>query len=77
MVHHRCAIGVGSVLAGFALRLDSRDLDLDPDRAALELVDHWPNVKAANDEPYTIDPTAVAAARERLAQAIVTMQAAR
>jgi len=42
--------------------------------AALELVEKWPNVRAANDEPYTLDVTAVAAARERLAAAIEEMQ---
>ncbi|MGD8238451.1 MAG: DUF6067 family protein [Armatimonadota bacterium] len=42
--------------------------------AALELVDRWPNVRAANDEPYTLDVTAVARAREDLAGAIEGMQ---
>ena len=42
--------------------------------AALELVEKWPNVRAANDEPYTLDVTAVAAAREQLAEAIEDMQ---
>jgi len=43
---------------------------------ALALVEHWPSVTGANDEPYTLDVTAVAAAREALAEAIVNMQAA-
>ncbi len=43
--------------------------------AALELVERWPNVRAANDEPYTLDVTQVDAAREALAAAIETMQA--
>ena len=42
----------------------------------LSLVQRWPNVRAANDEPYTLDVEAVAAARLRLAQAIEAMQAA-
>ncbi len=42
---------------------------------ALALVDKWPNVKAANDEPYTFDVTKVAAAREALAAAIEAMRA--
>jgi len=42
--------------------------------AALELVERWPNVRAANDEPYTLDVTAVARAREELAGAIEGMQ---
>ena len=41
--------------------------------AALQLVQRWPNVRAANDEPYTLDVAAVAAARERLADAIEDM----
>ncbi|MCD6359999.1 MAG: DUF4091 domain-containing protein [Armatimonadetes bacterium] len=44
--------------------------------AALELVERWPNVRAANDEPYTLDVTEVAAARERLADAVEAMTAA-
>ena len=43
---------------------------------ALALVERWPSVRGANDEPYTLDVTAVAAAREALAEAIVNMQAA-
>lgn len=43
---------------------------------ALDLVERWPNVRAANDEPYTLDLAVVAAARERLAEAIVTMKEA-
>ncbi len=43
---------------------------------ALALVDRWPNVKAANDEPYTLDVTAVESARERLASVIEAMTAA-
>jgi hypothetical protein len=43
---------------------------------ALSLVDSWPNVKAANDEPYTLDLTAVESARERLANIIEAMTAA-
>jgi len=42
--------------------------------AALALVERWPNVRAANDEPYTLDVMAVAAARETLAAAIEAMQ---
>jgi len=41
---------------------------------ALSLVERWPNVRAANDEPYTLDVTAVARAREDLAAAIEAMQ---
>lgn len=41
---------------------------------ALELVERWPNVRAANDEPYTLDVTAVARARQELAGAIEGMQ---
>ncbi len=44
--------------------------------AALALVEEWPNVKAANDEPDTLDVTAVDAAREGLAAAIEAMQGA-
>lgn len=44
--------------------------------AALALVERWPTVRGANDEPYTLDVTAVAAARDALAEAIVNMQAA-
>lgn len=43
---------------------------------ALALVERWPTVRGANDEPYTLDVTAVAAARDALAEAIVNMQAA-
>jgi hypothetical protein len=43
--------------------------------AALALVEKWPNVQAANDEPYTLDVTQVAEARERLAEAIEGMGA--
>ena len=43
--------------------------------AALALVQEWPNVRAANDEPYTLDAGAVARAREDLAEAIESMQA--
>jgi len=43
---------------------------------ALDLVEKWPNVKGANDEPYTLDVTAVGAARECLADAIEGMQQA-
>ncbi|MFQ5810585.1 MAG: hypothetical protein ACE5JM_13295, partial [Armatimonadota bacterium] len=42
--------------------------------AALSLVERWPNVRAANDEPYTLDVTAVARAREGLARAIEGMR---
>jgi len=43
--------------------------------AAMKLVERWPCVRAANDEPYTLDVRAVAVARERLAQAVEAMQA--
>jgi len=43
---------------------------------AMALVERWPNVRAANDEPYTLDPAAVDAARARLADAIEMMQKA-
>ena len=42
--------------------------------AAMALVDKWPNVRAANDEPYSLDVEAVEGAREKLAEAIETMQ---
>jgi hypothetical protein len=41
---------------------------------AMSLVERWPNVRAANDEPYTLDPAKVAAAREALAEAIEGMR---
>ena len=44
--------------------------------AALALVEKWPSVRAANDEPYTLDVTAVAKARENLATAIEVMRQA-
>ncbi|MFW5867244.1 MAG: hypothetical protein ACOCX2_05475 [Armatimonadota bacterium] len=44
--------------------------------AALALVERWPAVRGANDEPYTLDVTALDAARDALAEAIVNMQAA-
>lgn len=40
------------------------------------LVDHWPNVKAENDEPYCINPIDVKNARVQLASAIESMQQA-
>lgn len=43
---------------------------------ALALVERWPVVRTANDEPYTLDVAAVAAARAALAEAIIKMQAA-
>lgn len=43
---------------------------------AMGLVERWPNVQSANDEPYTIDPTQVAAARQALAAAIESMRGA-
>ena len=43
---------------------------------ALSLVERWPNVRAANDEPYTLDVEAVAQARAQLADAIEEMQKA-
>jgi len=42
--------------------------------AAAALVDRWPVVRAANDEPYTLDVAALKAARERLAAAIEAMR---
>lgn len=65
-----------------AARLEAagRDEAAKPGREAvaqaLELVERWPAVRAANDEPYTLDVRAVAAARAALADAIVSMQAA-
>ncbi|NLO04818.1 MAG: DUF4091 domain-containing protein [candidate division WS1 bacterium] len=44
--------------------------------AALSLVERWPSVRAANDQPYTLDVEAIDAAREQLAAAIVSMQGA-
>ncbi len=41
--------------------------------AAMALVERWPVVRAANDEPYTLDVTALKAAREQLAAAIEAM----
>ena len=37
---------------------------------AMSLVTRWPNVRAANDEPYTLDPMKAASARDALAGAI-------
>jgi len=37
---------------------------------AMALVTRWPDVRTAADEPYTLDPAEVAAAREALASAI-------
>ncbi|MEA3403210.1 MAG: DUF6067 family protein [Armatimonadota bacterium] len=41
---------------------------------ALALVERWPTVRGANDQPYTLDVTAVDAAREALAEAIERMR---
>ncbi len=41
---------------------------------ALSLVERWPVVRTANDQPYTLDVTAVDDAREALAAAIEQMQ---
>ncbi len=43
---------------------------------AMALVEKWPNVRAANDETYTLDPSEVDAARAALADAIEAMQKA-
>ena len=43
---------------------------------ALALVRKWPNVRAANDQPYSLDVTAVAAARERLGNCIEALSRA-
>jgi len=44
--------------------------------AALSLVERWPSVRGANDEPYTLDVRAVDEARDGLAAAIVSMKQA-
>ncbi len=65
-----------------AQRLDEagKPADAQPGRdavaQALALVERWPVVRTASDEPYTLDVTAVAAARAALAEAIIAMQAA-
>ena len=41
---------------------------------ALSLVERWPRVRAANDEPYTLDVQALDDARAALASAIEQMQ---
>ncbi len=41
---------------------------------ALSLVERWPRVRPANDRPYTLDVTKLAAARAALADAIEAMQ---
>ncbi len=43
---------------------------------ALSLVERWPNVKTAGDEPYTLDPRELAAARKGLAESIIALRAA-
>ena len=43
-------------------------------RQALALVEHWPNVKTASDEPYSIDPREHQAAREMLAHTIIALR---
>ncbi|MCF7847202.1 MAG: DUF4091 domain-containing protein [Kiritimatiellales bacterium] len=55
-------------------KLKSVQIGRDALAEAVGLVEKWPNVKAANDEPYTLDAGAVALARNRLAEAIETMQ---
>ena len=45
-------------------------------KAALALVHRWPNVKAANDQPYSQDAAALADARERLGNCIEALNAA-
>ncbi len=46
----------------------------DAVQQALSLVERWPRVRPANDQPYTLDVTRVAAAKAALADAIEAMQ---
>jgi hypothetical protein len=55
-------------------KADAAKAGRDALERAMNLVERWPNVRAANDEPYSIDPAEVDAARTALGDAIEKMQ---
>ena len=70
-----------ALAAGLAQRLEdagdaaAAQVGRDAIDRALALVERWPVVRTASDEPYTLDVTAVDEARDALAAAIEQMQA--